>query len=94
MVNTKTKNKPETVTFYSKAKCGVDITDQMTRQYMVKAGIWRWLVAVFYNALSLAFINAFVLYKKKAGDATSKRNFMFQLATEQREACVHGKTAL
>ena len=34
-----------------------------------------------------------MLYKKKTGDAISKRNFMFQLATELREAHVQGKTA-
>ena len=36
MVDT-TKQKPETVTFYNKTKCVVDIADQMTRQYTVKA---------------------------------------------------------
>ena len=34
-----------------------------------------------------------MLYKKKTGDAISRRNFMFQLATELREAHVQGKTA-
>ena len=31
MVDTKTKKKPETVTFYNKTKCGVDIADQISR---------------------------------------------------------------
>ena len=34
-----------------------------------------------------------MLYKKKTGDAISRRNFMFQLATELREAYVQEKTA-
>ena len=34
-----------------------------------------------------------MLYKKKTGDTISKRNFMFQLDTELREAHVQGKTA-
>ena len=93
MVDTTTKKKPETVTFYNKTKCGVNIADQMARQYTVKAGTRRWPVAVFYNILDLACINAYVLYKKKTGDAISRRNFMFQLATELREAHVQGKTA-
>ena len=42
MVDTTTKKKPETVTFYNKTKCGVDIADQMTRQYTMKAGTRRW----------------------------------------------------
>ena len=34
-----------------------------------------------------------MLYKKKTGDAISRKNFMFQFATELREAHVEGKTA-
>ena len=40
--------------FYNKTKSGVDITDQMARQYTVKAGARRWPMAVFYNILDLA----------------------------------------
>ena len=65
----------------------------MTGQYTVKAGTRWWLVTVFYNILDLACINADELYKKKTGYAISRRNFMFQLATELREAHVQGKTA-
>ena len=90
------KKKPETVTFYNKTKCGVDIADQMAQQYTVKTGTQQWPVgwslAVFYNILDLAYINVYVLHKK-TGDATSRRNFMFQLPTEPREAHVQGKTA-
>ena len=93
MVNTTTKKKPEAVKFYNKTKYGMDIAVQMARQYPVKAGTRRWPIAVFYNILDLACINAYVLYKKKTGDAISRRNFMFQLATELREAHVQGKTA-
>ena len=93
MVDTTTKKKPETVTFYNKTKCGVDIADQMARQYTVKAGTRRLPVAVFYNILDLACINPYVLYTKKTGDAISRRNFMFQLATQLRKAHVQGKTA-
>ena len=64
----------------------------MTGQYRVKAGTRWWPVTVFYNILNLACINANELYKKKTGDAISRRNFMFQLATELREAYVQGKT--
>ena len=85
MIDTTTKKRPETVTFYNKTKCGVDIADQMARQHTVKAGTRLWPVAVLYNILYLACINAYVLYKKKTGDAISRRNFMFQLATELRE---------
>ena len=93
MVDTTTKKKPETFAFYNKSKCGVDVAGQVARQYTVKAATRRWPVAVFYSILDLACINAYVLYKRKTGDAISRRNFMFQLATELREAHVQGKTA-
>ena len=79
------KKTPETVEFYNKTKCGVDVANQMVRQYSFKAGIRRWPVAVFYNILDLAGINAFVLNKKRIGDKVSRRNFLFKLATELRE---------
>ena len=58
------KKKLERMKFYNKSKYGVDVADQMARQYSVKAGTLRWPVAVFYNILDLAGTNAFVLYKK------------------------------
>ena len=57
------KMKLETVEFYIKTKCGVDVVDQMAMQYSVKADTCQWLVAVFY-ILDLASIIAFVLCKK------------------------------
>ena len=92
MVDTTTKKNPETVTFHNKTKCGVNIAGQMLRQYTVKTGTRLWPVAVFYNLLDLACINAYVLYKKKTGRAISRKNFMFQFATELKEAHVQGKT--
>ena len=68
------KKKPETVKFYNKTKCGVDVADQMARQYSVKAGTRRWPVAVLYKILNLAGIDAFVLYKKQTGDKVSRRD--------------------
>ena len=62
------KKKPETVKFYNKTKGGVDVADQIARQYSVKAGTHGWPVAVLYSVLDLASINAFVLYKKRTGD--------------------------
>ena len=93
MVDIATKKKPETVIFCNKTKCGVDIGDQMAQQYTVKAGTRRWLVAVFYNIFDIACVNAYALYKKKTGDTLSRKNFMFQLATELREAHFQRKTA-
>ena len=59
------EKKPEKMEFYDKSKCGLDVADQMARQYSVKTGTHWWPIAVFYNILNLAGTNAFVLYKKK-----------------------------
>ena len=75
------KRKPETIEFYNKTGCGVNIADQMACQYSVKAGTRRWPVAVFYNILYLACINTFVLYKERTENSIS-RLFIFKLATE------------
>ena len=91
MADKTTKKKPETVTFYNKTKCGFDIADQTKRQYTADTRLWP--VGVFHNILDLACINAYMLYKKKTEDAISRRNFVFQLATELREAHVQKKTA-
>ena len=32
------KKEPEKMEFYNKSKCGLDVADQMARQYSVKAG--------------------------------------------------------
>ena len=58
------RKKSETVEFYNETKFGVDVADQMAGQCSVKAGTCQWPVAVFYNILDLAGIDAFVLYKK------------------------------
>ncbi|XP_034533106.1 LOW QUALITY PROTEIN: uncharacterized protein LOC117807812 [Notolabrus celidotus] len=57
------KRKPETVTYYNVTKVGVDVLDQMALQYTIKGGTRRWPVAVFYNILDMAVINAHVLFK-------------------------------
>ena len=79
------KKKPEKMEYYNKSKFGVDVANQTARQCSVKAGTRWWPVAVFYNILGLTGINSFVLYKKQTGDKISRRDFLFQFATEQRE---------
>ena len=66
--------------FYSKTKCGVDVADQMTRQYLVKTGTRPWPVAVFCKILDMAGINPFVFYKKRTDEKVSRRDFQFKLA--------------
>ena len=57
------KKKPETVLFYNKTKAGVDVIDQMARKYSVRAASRRWPIHVFYNAIDLALINSWILFR-------------------------------
>ncbi|KAJ4947805.1 hypothetical protein JOQ06_009837, partial [Pogonophryne albipinna] len=84
-ISTEKKKKPETVEYYNHSKVGVDVLDQMARQYSVKGGTRRWPVAVFYNVLDLAAINAWVLYRScMSQENIPRRDFMLQLAHELR----------
>ena len=55
------KAKPESVIYYNNTN-SVDILDQWA--YSFKGGMRRWPVAVFYNILDLAGINARILFKE------------------------------
>ncbi|XP_046827873.1 piggyBac transposable element-derived protein 4-like [Vespa crabro] len=56
---------PETIQLYNSTKFGVDVTDQMARNYS----------QVFLNILDLAGINAWVLYKETTEEKLQDRNF-------------------
>ncbi|XP_035741492.1 piggyBac transposable element-derived protein 1-like [Vespa mandarinia] len=58
---------PETIQLYNSTKFGVDVTDQMARNYSVKSKSWRWPLQVFFNILDLDGINAWVFYKETMG---------------------------
>ncbi|XP_041822866.1 piggyBac transposable element-derived protein 3-like [Melanotaenia boesemani] len=76
------KKKPTTITQYNKTKCGVDSMDQMVREYSVRAGTRRWPVAVFYNMVDMAALNAYVLYQACTGRKERRPDFLMQLASE------------
>ncbi|XP_053332765.1 uncharacterized protein LOC128506371 [Clarias gariepinus] len=79
------KRKSNTVTDYNTIKCGVDIMNQKVRQYTVWAGTRRWPVAVFYNFIDMAAMNAHVLYHVCTGVKQRRVDFLAQLATELAE---------
>ncbi|CAM4571152.1 unnamed protein product [Leuciscus chuanchicus] len=88
------KAKPESVTYYNNTKYGVDVLDQMARRYSVKGGTRRWPVAVFYNILDLAGINAHILFKECTSSKLPRRKFMQQLAEELRAQFMEEKGAV
>ncbi|XP_032402522.1 uncharacterized protein LOC116708688 [Xiphophorus hellerii] len=88
-----TKRKPNTVTDYNKTKCGVDVMDQMVREYSVRAGTRRWPVAVFYNMIDMAALNAHVLYQACIGVQERRVDFLVELAKELANSHVSEKKA-
>ncbi|KAM9746554.1 uncharacterized protein ACNS7B_010501 isoform 2-T2 [Menidia menidia] len=88
-----TKKKPNTITLYNTTKCGVDIMDQMVREYTVRAGTRRWPVAVFYNMIDIAALNAHALYQLCTGRKERRVDFLFELARELAHCHVDMKKA-
>jgi hypothetical protein len=76
------KKKPNTVVFYNDTKYGVDCLDQMCKAFSVKAKVRRWPLALFFNLLDLAAINAWILYKQTTGRPISRRAFIQQLVDD------------
>ncbi|XP_032410286.1 piggyBac transposable element-derived protein 4-like [Xiphophorus hellerii] len=88
-----TRRKPNTIKQYNKAKCGVDVMDQMVREYSVRAGTRRWPVAVFYNMIDMAALNAHVLYQACTGVQERRVDFLVELAKELANSHVSEKNA-
>ena len=80
VVKTDEKKKPEMIHLYNKMKVGVDAMDNMLRMYSVKAATRRWPVAVFYDMMDKAALNAHVLYKEATGSSISRKKFILELA--------------
>ena len=59
--------------------------DSMCRQISAKSGCRRWPLAVFFNILDLAGVNAWILFKEKTHSRISRRNFLHQLSAELRK---------
>ena len=76
------KKKPESVLFYKKTKFELDVLDQMTRIYLVKAASKRWPIHVFYNIIGLALINSWIVYKNVCKSSISRRNYMQKISEE------------
>jgi hypothetical protein len=60
----------------------VDILDKMCKSMSVKSGVRRWPLAVFFNLLDIAAINAHILYNKAFGTTISRRKYLKMLVEE------------
>ena len=74
--------KTKTVLFYNKTKSGIDIIDQMARNYFVKAASKRWPIHVFYNVIDLALINSWILFQDICKSGISGRKFIQRVVEE------------
>ena len=78
------KKKPEKMEFCNKSKCGLDVADQMARQYSVKAGT-HWWPMLFSTTFWIWQEPMHLCSIKKTGDKVSRQDFLFKLVTELRE---------
>ena len=60
----------------------VDVLDQMSRCYSVKAGSRRWPIHVFYKVMDMAFINSWIIYKHVCNSSISRRMFIQRVSKE------------
>ena len=80
--NKNPKKKPDLILYYSNTKMGVDLYNQMTRFYLVKAAGRHWPMRVFYNVVHMALINSWILYKQVCQSSISHREFIQRVAEE------------
>ena len=75
---------PETVKYYNSTKCGVDVVDQMSRQYTTRSASRRWPMYIFYNVLDFAAVNAWILFRTCNSSDISRRCYILNLVNELR----------
>ena len=59
------KKKPHIIEYYNQTKAGVDILDKLVRTYSCKRSTRRWTVALFFNIVDIAAVNALILWITK-----------------------------
>lgn len=81
-VSTKS-GKPEVVEYYNEHKFGVDLTDQLVKNYTTKRTNVRWPMRCFYWGLDIAALQGFIAYRLAhpdvAEDVHYRSNFMNDL---------------
>lgn len=74
-------NKPEVINDYNKSKSGVDVDDQMIGKYTVKRFSRRWTMALFYDLINIAALNASRIFNSNSGKIPRK-TFLQNLALQ------------
>ena len=76
------ENNPKQYFFYNETKVRVDVLEQMSRCYSVKAGSRHRPIHVFYNVIDMALINSWIIYKHVCNSSINCRMFI-QRASEE-----------
>lgn len=74
--------KPDIILHYNNTKGGVDAVDWMIDKYTCQRGTRRWPLAMFYNILDMAALNAFIIYQESDHPNVSRLDFIKNLALE------------
>ena len=61
---------------------GVDVLDQMSICYSVKAGSRRWPIHVFHNVIDMALVNNWIIYKHVCNSSISRRMFIQRVSED------------
>ena len=86
------KRKPEMILDYNKTKVGVDVADQMMKHYSVKRATRRWTLALFYNFIDMAALNAYIVWSYCHGK-DKRRHFLESLINELKEKYMTKRSA-
>lgn len=82
------KGKSDIQLFYNVTKPGVDVVDEMCKNYTTRFRVLRWPVVHFQNILDVTGINVYIIFKAHFPDwepvpsRRKRRNFLLKLADE------------
>lgn len=79
--STEEKKKPSIITYYNSSKGGVDVADAMCAEYSVARGTRRWPLTMFFAAMNIAALNAYIVFKTK-NQSTTRRSFLKDLGKQ------------
>ena len=73
------KRKPHIIEYYNQTKAGVDILDKLVRTYSCRRSTRRWTVALFFNIVDIAAVNALILWVTKHPDWNQDKSHVRRL---------------
>ena len=81
-------NKSDIQLFYNSTKAGVDVLDEMCKNFSTRCRVLRWFIVIFHNILDVTAINAQTIFETHHPTAannnprTKRRTFLLTLANE------------